>query len=136
MKKSYLNDSAEKMGPSIKGLVILVAEDHKINQTIIRKLLTFAGHSVCIVNNGQEACDRVASERFDLVIMDVHMPILNGLGATDKIRRSGNSIPIIGCTADSSPEQIASFIEYGMTDVVTKPIHSSELLDSINKALG
>ena len=130
-------DSAENSAGILtaRPLQVLVAEDNTINQIIILKLLEGVGHIVEIVENGQEACDAVTQGVFDLIIMDVHMPVRNGLEATKSIRTSGNSIPIIGCSADSFPDQVDSFLQVGMNDIVVKPVHRQSLLISINKVM-
>ena len=120
---------------AVRPLNILVAEDNAINQVIIMKLLDSMGHKVELTANGQEACDALTSGNFDLIIMDVHMPIVDGLLATRVIRGSGNGIPIIGCTADSFPDQVEEFKQLGMNDVVVKPIHRHSLFVSINKVM-
>ena len=116
-------------------LLALVAEDNMINQIVMSKLLEGVGHEVEVVENGQLACDILSERRFDFIVMDVHMPILNGLDATRAIREGGNMIPIIGCTADSFPDQLEIFRLSGMDDIVVKPVHRERLLMSINKVM-
>ncbi len=116
-------------------LDILVVEDNVINQLILIKMLEGIGHKIVVATNGQEACDFVAANDFDLIIMDVHMPIMNGIEATTSIRESGNPIPIIGCTADSYADEVIKFKEQGMDDVVIKPVHFQSLLVSINRVM-
>ena len=118
-----------------RNLDILVAEDNVINQLILIKMLEGVGHKIVVASDGQEACDLVAENNFDLIIMDIHMPIMDGLKATKNIRSAGNSIPIIGCTADSYAEEIVKFKVLGMDDVVIKPVHFMGLLVSINKVM-
>lgn len=116
-------------------LHILVVEDNVINQLILNKMLEGIGHTLLVVSNGQEACSLVAENDFDLIIMDVHMPIMDGIEATLSIRESGNSIPIIGCTADSFEDEVVKFKGQGMDDVVIKPVHLQTLLVSINSVM-
>ena len=117
-------------------LDILIVEDNVINKLIITKMLIGVGHSIEVTTNGKEACDLLSHKSFDLIIMDVHMPVMDGLEATQIIRASGNDIPILGCTADSYSGDINKFKAFGMDDVVIKPIHLGILLFSINRVMG
>ena len=112
---------------------VLVVEDNKINQLVMKKLLEKTNYiSFSIVNNGQEAITALQEQVFDMVLMDLQMPIMDGYEAT-KIIRSGElgamirSIPIIAVTADAMQETKKRVIELGMNDYMTKPI-SRELL--------
>lgn len=119
-------------------LKILVAEDNIINQKILLTALEGLGHELVLVDNGAKACEEVESGAFDLILMDVQMPVLGGVDATKWIRAMAGdvaSIPIVGCTADAFPEQIARFQAAGMNTVVTKPINRLKLLHSINSVM-
>jgi len=123
---------------SHKTLNILVADDNVINQRILANMLGKLGHNVLYVENGAEACARTEEQKFDLILMDVHMPVLGGIDATKWIRAMDGdkaNIPIIGCTADAFPEQLERFKQAGMNEVVTKPINRRELLNTINIVL-
>ncbi len=120
-------------------LRILIAEDNRINQIIFDKIFTSLGHEVVMAENGADASELAEEEEFDVILMDIHMPILGGLDVTKWIRVTDGmnvSIPIIGCTADVFPEQIKRFKESGMNDVVTKPVNRRELLEKIDISLG
>jgi len=120
-------------------LNVLVADDNLINQRILENLLGKLGHTVSSVVNGAEACERADDHDYDVILMDVHMPILGGIDATKWIRAMEGdkaSVPIIGCTADAFPEQLEQFKRVGMEDVVTKPINRRRLLTVINQVLG
>lgn len=121
---------------TVRLLDILVVEDNEINQLILLKMLEGVGHTVGVASNGQEACSLVAEKNFDLIIMDIHMPIMDGLEATKAIRLTGNATPIIGCTADSFPDEVSRFKVLGMDDIVVKPVHFHSLLTSINAVVG
>lgn len=120
---------------TLRFLNILIAEDNYINQLVLKKMLEGVGHTVEIVVNSQEACDILIIKNFDLIIMDVHMPIMDGLEATEHIRRSDSKIPILGCTADTFSDEVSNFKTIGMNDVVVKPIHLQNLLVRINGVL-
>lgn len=119
-------------------LNVLVADDNIINQRILANMLGKLGHNIMYVENGAEACARAEERLFDLILMDVHMPVLGGIDATKWIRAMDGAtaeVPIIGCTADAFPEQLERFKYAGMNDVVTKPINRRKLLSVINQVL-
>lgn len=121
-----------------RSLRILVADDNVINQRIISNMLSKLGHELVAVENGALACSKVEEEDFDLVLMDIQMPVLGGIDATKWIRAMDEDkakLPIVGCTADAFPEQLERFKQAGMQDVVTKPINRTRLLTAINEVL-
>lgn len=122
-----------------RSLEILVAEDNKINQEIIGSILRGLGHKLTVVENGAEATAIVEDKDFDLIIMDVYMPVLGGIDATKWIRAmemGAMRVPIVGCTADAFPDQVARFKKAGMDDVVTKPFNQIDMLSTINRVMG
>jgi len=109
-------------------LCILVAEDNKANQAVIQLLLERQGHRVVLVNNGNEAINELSnSTNFDLILMDVSMPIKDGISATKEIRALGLTIPIIAITAHALESEKKTCIEAGMNDFISKPIRSKQL---------
>ncbi len=119
-------------------LNILLAEDNAINQALISALLERAGHTVEIVDDGQKAVDAALSGNFDLLLMDVRMPVLEGPEATRLIRASGlpnANIPIIAITADAMKENVQGFLDAGMNAVETKPVNLPKLLRTINTVM-
>ncbi len=119
-------------------LNILLAEDNRVNQIIIRKFLGKYGHSVTIVENGIEVISAHKNSHFDLILMDIRMPEMNGSDATKAIRQmSGNkaNIPIIALTADAMKEHIASYFEAGMNGCISKPINQTQMINTINEVL-
>lgn len=120
-------------------LKILVADDNLINQRILANMLGKLGHELVAVENGAQACGLVEETDFDLILMDIQMPVLGGIDATKWIRAMDGekaNVPIVGCTADAFPEQLERFKQAGMEDVVTKPINRRHLLLVINQVLG
>jgi CheY-like chemotaxis protein len=115
---------------SAASLNILVAEDNLVNQKLIATLLNRAGHSVTIANNGREAIDLHCQGHFDLILMDVHMPELDGEQATKLIREGERSptIPIIAVTANAIVGERERLLNLGMDGYISKPINSKELL--------
>jgi PAS domain S-box-containing protein len=117
---------------------ILVAEDLAINQELTRSILEGAGHQVDIVTNGTEAIAAVQAKTYDLVFMDIQMPIMDGTAATMKIRaldHPANKVPIVAMTANVLPQQVRSFKEAGMSDHIGKPMKRDDLLDKVNEWL-
>ncbi|MDF0708167.1 response regulator [Flagellimonas okinawensis] len=104
-----------------KGLHVLVVEDNKINQVITKKMLTKKEITCDIANNGNEAIDLAKNNRYDAILMDIHMPGISGEEATRQIRKFDPNIPIIALTAISLDDSLDSFYEAGCNDVVTKP---------------
>ena len=124
--------------PEIGKLRILLADDNATNRVVASRLLERHGHSVLAVIDGQEAVAAVQSEAFDLVLMDMMMPELDGLEATRQIRALADpvsAIPVVGLTANTQPEDIAACREAGMNAVASKPISGAKLLEAISNAL-
>ena len=119
-----------------KRLDILLAEDNIVNQKLAKKILEKRGHRVVVASNGREAIERLKGEYFDLTLMDVQMPEMDGLTATRKIRNSKgqiSNIPIIAMTAHAMKEDKERCFEAGMDDYVSKPIKPEELFEVIEK---
>jgi PAS domain S-box-containing protein len=115
---------------------ILVAEDLFINQAVIENILTDAGHSVRFANNGREAVEAACGEAFDLILMDMEMPELDGIGATRAIRALAGDqrgVPIIAVTANALESEARRCRDAGMNDHLTKPIDRAELLAVIDR---
>ncbi len=113
---------------------ILVVDDNHINQKVARLLLECVGHTVDIVVDGQEAVDAVNSHPYDLVLMDIHMPKMDGVTATKLIREQGGNgatIPIIAVTAKAMAGDREIYLAAGMNDFVSKPINTAELHEAI-----
>jgi PAS domain S-box-containing protein len=105
-------------------LSILVAEDNPINSLLLTEMLKLRGHQVTVTVDGQEAVEQAASQRYDMILMDISMPRMDGLEATRGIRKGGAcaDVPVVGVTANASPDRIPEFLAAGMTDVLVKPI--------------
>ena len=120
-------------------LSFLVAEDNRINQMLLRRILGDIGHACYVVENGAEAVEAAKSGDFDIVLMDVRMPVMDGPEATRRIRKLEPplcDIPIVACTADVTVEHKSQYLEAGMQDCVMKPIDRGELFSTIDRVLG
>ena len=126
----------ELLDTKLSGLKILVAEDHPLNQVVIRKLLNKWNCNVDIVSDGREALERIEKYTYDIVLMDLQMPNMDGFEATQAIRTSGQpyqDIPIIALTASAFLEEKKRALAAGMNDFVTKPFEPENLLEKISK---
>ncbi len=123
-----------------RALRILLAEDNLVNQKLAVRLLEKRGHTVAVANNGREALESTADERFDLVLMDVQMPVIGGLEATVKIRererRTGEHLPILAMTAHALKGDRERCLEVGMDGYVSKPFRMSELEAEMKRVTG
>jgi len=120
-------------------LKVLVAEDNEVNQLLIQALLNEMGHECDIVGNGREAVDRLQQHRYDLVLMDVQMPEMDGEAATRAIRAlpgAASRVPVIALTANAMVEDREAYLRCGMDDFVLKPVHPPQLQAAIARVMG
>jgi CheY-like chemotaxis protein len=117
----------------LKGLKILMAEDNTVNQFVAKQIMGRWNVSLTFANNGQEAIELLAKDTFDIVLMDIQMPVMDGIEATQHIRNAApdsginSKIPIIALTADAMPETKDKVKKAGMNDIVVKPFESDSL---------
>ena len=126
--------SAKPAPPVRRRLRILVAEDNPVNQEVARLLLEREGHTVDIVGDGREAVEAVSSLPYDLVMMDIQMPVLDGVEATRAIRQlpgPAGSVAIIAMTANVMPDFRAECLRLGMRDFVPKPVERARLVGAL-----
>jgi signal transduction histidine kinase/CheY-like chemotaxis protein len=116
-------------------LHILVADDNKVNQTVVSRMLERAGHTVAIAADGREAVEMCFNNSFDLVLMDVHMPVLDGFEATARIREmdrsTGVHTPLIAVTANAMNGDRERCLDAGMDGYIAKPVSRDVLLETI-----
>ena len=110
---------------------ILVVEDNKINQIVTKKIIQNSNMSCTIVDDGYAALVALEREAFDLILMDINMPLINGFDTTRKIREKGITIPVIALTAFDKQEVAEQAISAGMNDVIVKPFEPSKLFQVI-----
>jgi CheY-like chemotaxis protein len=123
--------------PPVSSLELLVAEDSEMNQRLLGRLLEMKGHQATFVDDGQAAVDRYESGVFDVILMDVEMPVMGGLEATRAIRRkeqsTGAHTPIIALTAHAMKGDRERCLEAGMDAYVSKPIQAEDLFRTIDQ---
>lgn len=119
----------------IKGKNILVVEDNKINQMITKRMLENREIHCEVIDNGEEAIEVIKNNKFDLVLMDVHLPGINGTIATQEIRKFDTTTPIIAMTAISLNENREMLLSFGMNDVITKPFIPNDFYLILSKHL-
>jgi len=125
---------------NLKGVRILAAEDNEVNQILVQTLIESWQGDLEIVDNGLKALGKAQQHDYDLILMDLQMPFMDGLETTQNIRMFDDprkaTIPIIALTADVLAETREKVFAVGMNDIVTKPINQTELFEAIEKVLG
>ena len=120
-------------------LHVLLVEDNQVNSLVARRLFEKRNHTVKLATNGRQALEMIESERFDCVLMDLQMPVLDGLDTTGEIRRreqvTGGHLPIIAMTAHAMAEDLARCLAAGMDGYLTKPIHPKNVFTTIARVL-
>ena len=138
--RSHSSDEAESLplGGSLRstaaneleGLRVLYAEDHPGMQKAVGRLLRTAGASVAIAHDGLEATEMALAEPFDLILMDLRMPRMDGIDAGRVLRAAGCGVPLIAVTADATPVVRANAIAAGFDIVISKPFALSDLVSA------
>ena len=122
---------------SSKPLNILLAEDHILNQKLAVAYLEGFGLVVDLAENGEEAIRKLKAKHYDLILMDIQMPILDGYHASKKIREElNNHVPIIAMTAHTMPNEKEKCLSFGMNDYLSKPFKEVDLFNIVNQYLG
>ncbi len=124
--------------PHYKHQRVLLVEDNEINREVVIELLTSMDLEVMIASNGQEGLELAKNKHFDLILMDIQMPVMDGITATQHIRaeKSLQSIPIIAMTANAMTSDYEKSIAAGMNDHLSKPIEMDKLIATLNRWLG
>jgi CheY-like chemotaxis protein len=130
----------EKLPARSRPLRILVAEDNEFNAELLEQLLGRRGHYVRIAKDGREALTAAQDEQFDLLLLDVHMPEMDGFQVAEKLREdernTGGHLPVIALTARSRKEDREQCLAAGMDDFLAKPIQSEDLWSAIDRLVG
>jgi len=123
--------------PCFKGIRILLAEDNFVNQEVVRGYLEGTSATLDVAKNGKLALEMFSNTDYDLILMDVNMPIMDGLEATTRLRQSekGRTVPIVALTASATPEDAERCFDVGMDALMIKPIQRMQLLEKLSKQL-
>ncbi len=132
--KNTINNS-QKDDSVFIGKKILVCDDTEINLKITKKILEIKNIDVDVAYNGEEALNKVMATKYDLILMDIRMPVLDGLEATKKIRKINKEIPIIAFSANAYLDDVEKSLEAGMNDHLAKPIDTEKLYNLLYKYL-
>ncbi len=130
-------NTRDREGPP-RALSVLVAEDNEINQTIVNAVLSGMGHRCTFASNGVDAVKAAGSALYDLILMDIRMPELDGTDAAKQIRELPApywSVPIIALTADVMADHVQNYLAAGMNDCIPKPINKDQLAKAIENVI-
>lgn len=139
VERQLCTSGARSVPPSSgSALEVLVVEDNPVNQRVAQKTLERLGHRVTIAATGDEAISRAVTGRFELILMDLQLPDLDGVETTRRIRRHEptREVPIIALTADASREDRARCLNAGMNDHLSKPLRRNELERALHRWCG
>ena len=137
-EKAALFESDEVINslPNLKGKKVLIAEDNSINQVIIKSLLESTEAELVMTANGSEALEKFQEIKPDLVILDIQMPVMDGIEACQKIRELDNQVAILAVTANMMTEDVKFYMEVGFDACVFKPIDVDDLAGRVSEVLG
>jgi CheY-like chemotaxis protein len=125
--------------PPPRRLTVLVVEDNQVNQKVLTRMLAKQGHEIVLAENGRAAIAEASRREFDLILMDVQMPVLDGLAATRAIRSreqgTGHHVPILALTAHAMKGDRERCLEAGMDGYVAKPVNLPELTNAIRQVV-
>jgi len=127
------NGIAIRPGKPLEGVVILLVDDNEINREVISEILRQRGAVVSLAENGSEAIESIAKNKFHIVLMDMQMPVMDGPTATKEIRTdlSSEDLPILALTANAQAEDKRLCLASGMNDYMAKPVDPAELVDKV-----
>lgn len=136
--KTKENDKSKDSGPPLN---ILLADDTAVNLALATKLLKRRGHEVTAVENGLQAFENFKENSYDVVLMDIHMPVMDGMESTVKIKEYEASkpdrppTPIIAMTANNERSDHETYLNSGMTAIITKPLNIKTVVAEIRKII-
>ena len=119
-------------------LTVLHVDDDPMNLRVVQEILGAFGHMGVMANSGEEALERLATEAFDILLIDIHMPVMTGIDVVRFLRASGgpqSDIPIIALTADVYSRRPAEYLALGFNDFVSTPILVAGLMETIKRCL-
>jgi signal transduction histidine kinase/CheY-like chemotaxis protein len=132
-KVTYFSGDTSEL--NLDEVKILVVEDNKINQMITKKILTKMNLYCEVVDNGEEAVEKIKANKYDIILMDIHMPGISGIEATKRIRAFDKELTIFALTAVTIEDKMHEFDEAGFTDIIPKPFKQEEFEKKLYNAL-
>lgn len=133
LEPTYLDMAVPNMSINLKGLRALLVEDSVDNQFLIQQFLKTEGVTIDVALDGQEGMQKALAADYDVILMDIQMPVLDGYSATTKLRHQGYAKPIVAFTAHAFTAEKERCMKAGFNDFLTKPVKKIELLSCINK---
>ena len=112
---------------------ILIAEDSSVIQNLTRKILSQQNYQIETVKNGKEVLDKLAKGPFDLVLMDIHMPLMDGMECAREIRKSNQQMPILAITGNANNYSMDDFKAAGINDFLPKPLNYDQVVGMVKK---
>jgi len=112
---------------------ILIAEDSSVIQNLTRKILSQQNYQIETVKNGKEVLDRLAKGPFDLVLMDIHMPLMDGMECAREIRKTDKQMPILAITGNANNYSMDDFRAAGINDFLPKPLNYDQVVGMVKK---
>ena len=119
-------------------LKVLHVDDDPMNLRVVQEILGAFGHQGVMANSGEEALERLATEAFDIMLIDIHMPVMSGIDVVRFLRASGgpqSDLPVIALTADVYSRRPAEYLALGFNDFVSKPILVATLMETIKRCI-
>ena len=115
---------------------ILIAEDSSVIQNLTKKILSQLQYEISTVKNGQEVLDELKKNPCDLVLMDIHMPVMDGMECAREIRSSNNEVPIVAITGNANNYSMDDFKAAGINDFLPKPLNYDHMLEMVKNYVG
>jgi two-component system, cell cycle response regulator DivK len=116
---------------------ILVAEDSSVIQNLTKKILTLQNYQITAVKNGEQVLEKLEEESFDLILMDINMPVMDGIECTKKVRslsdETKKNIPIVAITGNARNYTMEEFLSNGINDFIPKPLNFDQLVEKVRK---
>lgn len=128
----------ERPDADSRPLKVLHVDDDPMNLRVVQEILGAFGHLGVMANSGEDALERLATEDFDILLIDIHMPVMSGIEVVRHLRSSGapwSNIPVVALTADVYSRRPAEYLALGFNDFVSKPILVAGLMETIKRCL-
>lgn len=112
---------------------VLIAEDSTVIQNITKSVLKFQNFDITTVKNGQQVLDLLKKTSFDIILMDINMPVMDGMACSREIRKQNNSVPIVAITGNAKNYSMQDFTDAGINEYLPKPLNFDHLVNTVKK---